>query len=94
MPVRKLRKLNRADWGKYQSEGCRLVWKAMQSLRMSQTDLAVRLGTSTGTLTKWLYCDRRPSLPWMIRFRDVLGVELESWAQPPKKPLQLSRAAA
>lgn len=74
-------RLSRPGKGKYFSEGARLMWLALESKGWSQTELAGRLGTSTGQVSQWLYGGRRASLKWAVAIRDVLDIPLAAWNQ-------------
>ena len=75
------RRLSRPKRGKYFSEGARLLWLAIEARSWTQTELAMRLGTSSGQVSQWLYGGRRASLKWAVVIRDVLDIPLAAWNQ-------------
>jgi ribosome-binding protein aMBF1 (putative translation factor) len=87
------RRLSRPERGKYFSEGARLMWLAIDRLGWSQTELAAKLGTSSGQVSQWLYGGRRASLKWAVTIRDVLDIPLASWNQSPPEGYSLPVAS-
>ena len=75
------RRLSRPEKGKYFSDGARLMWLAIEARGWSQTELAAKLGTSSGQVSQWLYGGRRASLKWAVQMRDVLDIPLGAWNQ-------------
>lgn len=86
-------RLSRPAKGRYFSEGARLMWLALEARGWSQTELAVKLGTSSGQVSQWLYGGRRASLKWAVVIRDVLDIPLAAWNQAPPADYELPTTA-
>lgn len=67
--------------GRKFNRGAQLLAAALEQRGWSQTRLKNELGT-TQAVSNWLYGDRRPSLEWAVKLRDLLGIPVEAWNQP------------
>lgn len=87
----------RTHLGPHFSEGARSLWLSVRETYGTQGQMARALGCDSGQLARWLYGDTRPSLGMGLRIRDVIGVPLDAWVQPPLAdfvPPAVSAAAA
>jgi transcriptional regulator with XRE-family HTH domain len=66
----------------------------MKAKGHDQAAVARALGVSAGTPSRWLYCDRKPSLKLATLVEDKYGVPSGAWGRAPSKPFKLSRLAA
>ncbi len=87
-------RLSRPRLGKYFSEGARQLWLAMSRMKLSQTDVARQIGTSSGQVSQWLYGGRRASLRWALTLEKELGIAASDWARTPVRPLEPPAARA
>ena len=77
------RALYRMTLGPHFSEGARLLWAAIQERRLSQADVRVRVGVQPGTVTRWLYGDKIPSLESAMAIEDAFGIAARRWLEGP-----------
>lgn len=80
-----MRSAARSKLGSKFSEGARLLWLACIKNGWSQADLRALLKCSTGTVNRYLWGDRVPDRVMADRIREVAGVPIPTWDQPPKK---------
>lgn len=77
--------MTRNTLGELQSEGARLLWEHVARAG-SQAALARLYDLDTASLSRWLYCERRPDRDSSIKLED-LGIPMRSWGQPPASPI-------
>jgi len=75
------------------SEGSRLLWLAMRRRGLSQSALRAQLGCAGGVIGRWLLGSRKPSASFRVLLVDLLGVPVNSWDMPPRKPFSPKEAA-
>ena len=81
--------MRRKHLGDQLNEGARLAWAEMERRGWDQSRLRAEILKQTelvlgsGSLVKYLYCDRRPGLVWADAFFRVLGVPVIAWATEP-----------
>jgi hypothetical protein len=84
--------MRRKELGSLPNEGARLAWLEMGQRGWDQAALRAEIKQQTGreissgSLVKYLYCDRRPGVVWTEAFQVVLGVEPSAWYRNPEKP--------
>lgn len=82
--------MRRTTLGPAKNEGARKAWIALKRLGWDQARLRAEiLGLTgievrSGTLVKYLYCDRRPGVPAAGLFQRVLGVSPDDWYRAPE----------
>jgi len=59
-----------------------------------QAQVTRELGCATGVVSRWIYCDRRPSTPWPTKIEEVYGVPASAWGREPTERWKLRREAA
>lgn len=85
MAPRNTRRMTRNTLGDLQSEGARLLW-GLVARAGSQAAFARLHGLDTASLSRWLYCERRPDRDSSIRLEDA-GIPMRTWGQPPMSPI-------
>lgn len=83
----------RTRLGSRYSEGARLLRIALKQRGWSQTRLKTELGTAL-SVSYWIFGDKRPSLEWAIKLRDLLGIPVEAWRQPANDVIDAPALAA
>ena len=84
--------MRRTTLGLVPNEGARQAWLALERLGWDQSKLRAEIQqqtgekVSSGALVKYLYCDRRPGVPWAQLFERLLGVNPGDWYRGPVEP--------
>jgi len=82
------RSLLRRTLGRQFSEGARLLWFELGKRGWDQSAAARELGTSSGTVNRWLYGERRPSAEWAARIESVLAIPARTFGEPPTQEFE------
>lgn len=85
MAPRNIRRMTRNTLGDLQSEGARLLWELVARAG-SQAAFARLHDIDTASLSRWLYCERRPDRESSIKLEDV-GIPMRTWGQAPTSPI-------
>jgi hypothetical protein len=86
--------MRRTKLGEVPNEGARQAWLALARLGWDQSKLRAEMQAKTGekvlsgTLVKYLYCDRRPGVPSAELFQALLGVAPSDWYREPTEPFE------
>ena len=59
----------------------RAVESELQKRGWTQSDLARAMGTSSGTVNRWLTGERTPDLAMALKLEEVLAVPVRLWAE-------------
>ncbi|HET9934055.1 MAG TPA: helix-turn-helix transcriptional regulator [Polyangiaceae bacterium] len=86
--------MHRTGIGDRFSEAARLLWEEMTQRSWDQSQLAEYLGTSSGTVNRWLYGERRATGDWPFVIQDKLGIDARLWGVNAKKPFEPPAARA
>lgn len=81
-------RMHRRHLGGQFSEGARLLWKNLAKAHMSPEQLTRQLGTSRGSVSRWLYGDRKPELAVANKLSHALGIPTDAWDQVPTRPFE------
>lgn len=63
------------------SRGSELLSAYLAAKDCSQENLAEQLGVHQSTLSRWASGKQKPTLPWLLKLRDVLGISVDSWGE-------------
>lgn len=86
--------MHRTGLGERFSEAARLLWEEMSRRGWDQSQLAEHLGTSSGTVNRWLYGERRATGNWPFVIQDKLGIDARLWGMSAKKAFEPPAARA
>lgn len=64
------------------TKGHQLLTEAMLRLKLTQTEVAARVGVSQGAVSDWESGKKIPRLPSALRLAAVLEIPVESWGEP------------
>jgi hypothetical protein len=84
--------MRRKELGPLANEGARQAWLELARREWDQARLRAEIRSQTGktissgSLVKYLYCDRRPGVLWTEAFQQVLGVDPGLWYRDPVEP--------
>ncbi len=84
--------VSRIHLGSSFSEGALRLWELMETKQWSIADLHRAVEMKPGTMSGWLYGDKKPSMDSAAFLRDRLGIPLEAWTQPPSRVFMLPAA--
>lgn len=91
---------HRDHLGENFSEGARLLWLKLPKLARgwgvepvsAREELTKRLSAARGTVSRYLYGDRRPDLVQAGKLEEIAGIPMRAWNELPKKPFTLAHA--
>lgn len=93
----------RTHFGDHFSEGARQLWLALPKLEKRwglvgassvREELQRQIGASRGTLSKYLYGDRRPNLSHAVALHTLAGIAPRLWDEKPAKEFTLPAVEA
>ena len=58
----------------------------MAEHRLTQADVRARVGVQAGTVTRWLYGDKVPSLESAMAIENAFGIDPRRWIERPLAP--------
>lgn len=67
------------------TEPAKRLLKWRQTEKLTQADLAKRLGAKASTVSAWM-CGRTPSLRDALAVRDLTGIDVEEWVPEFRRP--------
>jgi transcriptional regulator with XRE-family HTH domain len=67
------------------SRGSQLLSQEIKRRKLSHAQVAEKIGCTRALVTMWISGAARPIYEKMIQLRDVFGIPLEAWSQPPRK---------
>lgn len=83
---------HREHLGEHFSEGARLLWEKLPKLAREwgvrpgsvREELTRRLGAARGTVSRYLYGDRKPDRVQAVKLQELAGIPPATWDAAPK----------